>query len=192
MNTEEVILQSAREIFYKKGLSGARMQEIADQAGINKAMLHYYFKTKEQLFNKVFSDALQIFSGKVAEILNGELSFEEKIRTYVNHTVDALVLDPGIPVFVLNELTNNPDRLVEMFAAKDKIDLGRFFQEVKQYSKGNANPEVLFMDMVALCVYPIVMSSVLKKLLKKTDQEYHELMEQRKVHIIDNILQQIS
>ena len=192
MNTEEVILQSAREIFYKKGLSGARMQEIADQAGINKAMLHYYFKTKEQLFNKVFSDALQIFSGRVAEILNGELSLEEKIRTYVNHTVDALVLDPGIPVFVLNELTNNPDRLVEMFAAKDKIDLGRFFQEVKQYSKGNANPEVLFMDMVALCVYPIVMSSVLKKLLKKTDQEYNELMEQRKVHIIDNILQQIS
>ena len=192
MNTEEVILQSAREIFYKKGLSGARMQEIADQAGINKAMLHYYFKTKEQLFNKVFSDALQIFSGRVAEILNGELSFEEKIRTYVNHTVDALVLDPGIPVFVLNELTNNPDRLVEMFAAKDKIDLGKFFQEVKQYSKGNANPEVLFMDMVALCVYPIAMSSVLKKLLKKTDQEYHELMEQRKVHIIDNILQQIS
>jgi len=192
MNTEEVILQSAREIFYKKGLSGARMQEIADQAGINKAMLHYYFKTKEQLFNKVFSDALQIFSGRVAEILNGELSFEEKIRTYVNHTVDALVLDPGIPVFVLNELTNNPDRLVEMFAAKDKIDLGKFFQEVKQYSKGNANPEVLFMDMVALCVYPIVMSSVLKKLLKKTDQEYNELMEQRKVHIIDNILQKIS
>jgi len=192
MNTEEVILQSAREIFYKKGLSGARMQEIADQAGINKAMLHYYFKTKVQLFNKVFSDALQIFSGRVAEILNGELSFEEKIRTYVNHTVDALVLDPGIPVFVLNELTNNPDRLVEMFAAKDKIDLGKFFQEVKQYSKGNANPEVLFMDMVALCVYPIVMSSVLKKLLKKTDREYNELMEQRKVHIIDNILQKIS
>ncbi len=192
MNTEQVILQSAREIFYKKGLSGARMQEIADQAGINKAMLHYYFKTKEQLFNKVFSDALQIFSGRVAEILNGELSFEEKIRTYVNHTVDALVLDPGIPVFVLNELTNNPDRLVEMFAAKDKIDLGKFFQEVKQYSKGTANPEVLFMDMVALCVYPIVMSSVLKKLLKKTDQEYYELMEQRKVHIINNILQQIS
>lgn len=191
MNTEELILQTARAIFYKKGMAGARMQEIADQAGINKAMLHYYFKTKEQLFNKVFADAFEIFAGRIAEMLNSDMTIEAKIQAYVNHTVDTLVLNPGIPVFVLNELTNNPERLVEMFAAEDKIDLRKFKQEVEQHSQGNTDPEALFIDMVALCVYPFVMSPVFKKLLKKTDQQYDDLMERRKVHITQNILQRL-
>ena len=191
MNTEELILQTARAIFYKKGIAGARMQEIADAAGINKAMLHYYFKTKEQLFNKVFADAFEIFAGRIAEVLNSEMAIEAKIREYVNHTVDALVLNPGIPVFVLNELTNNPERLVQMFAGDDKIDLRKFNQEVKQHSQGDIDPEALFMDMVALCVYPFVMAPVFKKLLNKTDEQYHKLMKQRKAHITQNILQRL-
>jgi TetR/AcrR family transcriptional regulator len=192
MTTEEHILQQAREIFYLKGLAGARMQEIADRSGINKAMLHYYFKTKELLFDKVFADAFEAFAGKIAEVLNSGATLEEKVKEYVNHTVDALALNPGIPIFVLNELTGNPLRMVEKFAGEDKINLDIFKQQVERQTNGKIDAEALFMDMVALCVYPFVMAPVFKQLLQKSDQQYQDAMQLRKAHIINELLTRLS
>jgi TetR/AcrR family transcriptional regulator len=192
MTTEEHILQKARDIFYSKGIEGARMQEIADQSGINKAMLHYYFKTKEQLFDQVFANAFEVFAGKIIEVLNSSAALEEKVRQYVNHTVDTLALNPGIPIFVLNELTSNPLRIIKIFAGEDKINLKSFKDQVQLQTMGKIDAEFLFIDMVALCVYPFVMAPVFKKLMQKTDQEYQDLMELRKAHIIDEILRRLS
>lgn len=192
MTTEENILTQARMVFYQKGLAGARMQEIADLAGINKAMLHYYFKTKEQLFDKVFVQAFEAFAKEIVKILNSELELEDKITNYINHTIDVLTKDPGIPVFVLNELTYNPQRITELFAGTDMIGLEVFSEQVNKQTKGNVDPETLFIDMVALCVYPFVVAPVFKKMLQKTDQQYAELLQARKAHIKNNILLRIS
>lgn len=192
MTTEEHILQQARAIFYSKGLAGARMQEIADSAGINKAMLHYYFKTKEQLFDSVFASAFEVFAGRIAELLNSSSTLEEKVRLYVNHTIDALSLNPGIPIFVLNELTSNPSRIIQIFAGDDKINLNSFRAQVDKQTKKKVNPDALFIDMVALCVYPFVMAPVFKKLLQQSDEDYREQMQARTAHVIDEILRRLS
>jgi TetR/AcrR family transcriptional regulator len=191
MTTEDNILQHARAIFFRKGLAGARMQEIADHAGINKAMLHYYFKTKEQLFEKVFGQAFEVFAGKIAEIFSGDVNLEEMITAYVNHTVDSLTENPGIPVFVMNELSYNPARITQLFAGKEKINLGNFKELVEKKTQGKTDAEALFIDMVALCVYPFVIAPVFTKLLHKTDQQYKDLLQSRKVHVINQILSRL-
>jgi TetR/AcrR family transcriptional regulator len=191
VSTEEQILEEARKIFYKKGLAGARMQEIADNAGINKAMLHYYFKTKDQLFNKVFSQAFEAFAGKIAEVLNSDEKLDRKIIDYVNHTVDALMQNPGLPVFVLNELTFNPERLTELFAGKDKVELTKFRQQVEKQTQGATDADALFIDMVALCVYPFVVAPVFKRMLQKTDDQYKAMLLKRKRQIINELLKRV-
>ena len=191
MTTEENILKEARAIFYRKGLAGARMQEIADKADINKAMLHYYFKTKEQLFNRVFEQAFTVFAEQIAEVLNSETVLEKKIADYVNHTVDALAQNPGIPVFVLNELTLNPERITDLFAGKNKINIMHFKDQVNSQTHGKTDADALFMDMAALCVYPFVVAPVFKKMLQKSDQQYSVLLQERKAHIINEILKRL-
>jgi len=191
MTTEENILKEARDVFYRKGLAGARMQEIADKAGINKAMLHYYFKTKEQLFNRVFEQAFAVFAERIAEVLNSEIPLEKKIADYVNHTVDALAQNPDIPVFILNELTFNPERITDLFAGKDKIDIRHFKDQVNGQTQGKTDANDLFMDMVALCVYPFVVAPVFKKMLQKSDRQYSALLRERKEHIINELLKRL-
>lgn len=192
MTTEENILQQAATVFYSKGLAGARMQEIADLAGINKAMLHYYFKTKEQLFDRVFAEAFGKFVQLISEVFNGTSTLQEKITSYVQHTIDTLAQDPGIPIFVLNELSHNPQRIAELFAGKQKINLKLFKDQVDTYSEGKVDYETLFIDMVALCVYPFVVAPVFKKLLQKSDQQYDALLQSRKAHVVAEILSRLS
>lgn len=192
ITTEENILQQAGAVFYRKGLAGARMQEIADLAGINKAMLHYYFKTKEQLFGRVFLQAFEHFVENITIVLNGNASLEDKIVSYVNQTVDALAQNPGIPVFVLNELSHNPQRITALFAGEEKINLRIFREQVDTYSGGKVDYENLFIDMVALCVYPFVVAPVFKQLLHKSDEQYTALLQSRKDHVVREILGRLS
>jgi TetR/AcrR family transcriptional regulator len=191
MTTEENIIKEARDIFYRKGLAGSRMQEIADKAGINKAMLHYYFKTKEQLFSRVFEQAFAVFAERITEVLNSKIPLEKKIADYVNHTIDALSQNPGIPVFVLNELTLNPERIADLFAGKDKIDITHFNDQVTRQTQGKTDANALFIDMVALCVYPFVVAPVFKKMLQKSDHQYSVLLQERKGHIVNELLKRL-
>jgi TetR/AcrR family transcriptional regulator len=190
MSTEKQILKTARDIFFQKGYAGARMQEIADLAGINKAMLHYYFKTKDQLFDRVFTDAFTVFTGKIAEILTSEASLDDKIRAYVHHTIDSLLEDPGIPVFVLHELTSNPEKIAGAFAINN-TGFAVFEQQVHERTSGKINAEHLFTDMVALCVYPFIAGPLLGKIMDKTLRQYSALMEERKEYIIAGLINKL-
>ena len=84
-DTEEQILDAAKEVFQKKGMDGARMQEIADKAGINKAMLHYYYRSKQLLFEAVFSNAFALLAPQMNKILNDDSSIEEKVRSFTHN-----------------------------------------------------------------------------------------------------------
>lgn len=96
-NTEELIIEAAKKIFVKRGLAGARMQDIADEAGINKAMLHYYYRNKEKLFEIVFNEAFSKVIGRLGNILNQPMPLEEKIRTLVEHYITNIAETPYLP-----------------------------------------------------------------------------------------------
>jgi TetR/AcrR family transcriptional regulator len=186
-STQSRILNVATSIFQQKGLAGARMQEIADIAGINKAMLHYYFKTKEDLFGQVFERAFVLFVGKINQILSSELALKDKVGYYVDHTVDTLCSNPVIPAFVLHEINRDPQRITAMFAGDSRIDLTVFKNQFKSESKANR----FFTDMVSLCVYPFVAQPMLEKMLGMNGQEYNQFMQHRKEFVKDILFGQL-
>src|SRR3954468_10948841 len=109
LTTEEKILEAARKIFLAKGLDGARMQDIADEAGINKAMLHYYFRSKEKLFEKIFTEVAGHFLPRIATILASENSVLEKIDTFCAEYINQVMQTPYVPIFILNEINRQPE-----------------------------------------------------------------------------------
>ena len=161
-NTEQKILEAARIVFIRKGKDGARMQEIADEAGINKAMLHYYFRNKEKLFDEVFKDAMSGFIPKATKILSSEAPFEEKIKTFVSRYIDLIFENPYVPGFIINELNRDPRRLISMmevmadFAQNQGIIIFQKMlnEEVKKGKLRPIDPRHLIVNLIGLCIFP--------------------------------------
>ena len=112
LKTENRIVEAAKAVFIKKGMDGARMQEIANEAGINKALLHYYFRTKDKLFEKVFSIAFKEVFTDIYEAIYGITDFEEFLESFIRNYILFIKQRPFIPSFVIHELNRNPDRIV--------------------------------------------------------------------------------
>ena len=112
--TEQKINASAEKLFYMKGKAGTSMQDIADDAGINRTLLNYYFRSKDQLFEAVFRKAMSVFVPNLAAMLHSEMSFEEYVPQLIQTIIDAMLENPQIPIFVLQELSSNPERMPQV------------------------------------------------------------------------------
>lgn len=191
-STEQRIREAAGAIFQRKGLAGARMQEIADAVGINKAMLHYYFKSKEQLFQAVFDEVLGQLFAVLAQALGGELPLLEKIPKVVADYTAFLQRNPQVPVFVLNELATNPERVLvraappwlERFAAQVAA-------EVRAGTIRPIDPRELLINILALCVFPFAAQPMLMGAMKLSKRDFAALIERRKREVPAFILQAI-
>jgi TetR/AcrR family transcriptional regulator len=128
--TEERIFEAATIVFEEEGMTGARMQNIANRAGINKALLHYYFRTKDHLFDAVFTKLAKKMFMKFAPIFNENLSIEDKIRFFFREHIDFLKQNPRLPGFILNEINRNPQRIKKLLSNVDFMDIntGTTFQ----------------------------------------------------------------
>ena len=107
--TEEQILEAAQKIFQAKGMDGARMQEIADKASINKAMLHYYYRSKQLLFEAVFKKSFALLAPQLNAILNDDSSLEDKIKNFTHNYISFIIKHPYLPNFIIQELNRNPE-----------------------------------------------------------------------------------
>ncbi len=184
-STEEKIKNAARVIFHKKGFAATRTRDIAEEAGINLALLNYYFRSKEKLFDIIMMESLQDFFMSVTKLFNDEeSSWEEKIELFVNSYLNLLISEPSIPLFVLSELRANPGALVSKMNAKEVMMKSNFIKQFQQeIKKGNIapmNPLHFLMNMIAMCVFPFIANPILKNLGDLKDKEFNELMEQRK------------
>jgi|SRR6056297_593177 len=189
VNTEQKILNAAKDVFQKKGMTGARMQEIADHAGINKALLHYYYRTKEKLFEKVFENAFSLFIPKVKEMLIADKPLLEKIDFFVDNYIELLQKHPYIPGFIINELNRNPHILIDIIEKNTLVkqdhlvdDLEKQIEkDVKANKIRTIDARSLLINILALCVFPVVARPVLTGVLFDNDSEAYELfMDQRK------------
>jgi len=197
ISTREKILEAARSVFIREGNKGARMQEIADAAGINKAMLHYYFKNKESLFEMVFNDAFSEFIPKIHLIFSSEGTVMEKIERYVELHITLLISKPGLTMFVLNEVHQNPDRFFNSFFGKMPGEppfvyfLNQVEQEMEAGKICKMNARELWMNIMGMTIFPFVAAPMLKKLLLMEDVVFDEIILQRKKTIINFIKQAI-
>ncbi|MDH5599234.1 MAG: TetR/AcrR family transcriptional regulator [Cyclobacteriaceae bacterium] len=184
LETEFIILEAARKIFMKKGMHGARMQEIADEAGINKALLHYYYRNKEQLFMKIFKETFYKFFPEVLVVLDSEVSFESKIKLFVRAYIDMLIDNPFIPVFIINEIHNKPEILSDMTGKMSKLTESKFFVQLNEkINSGKIKPIKpihLLINMLSLSVFPFVASPMIRGVFSMTDADMKNFYEERK------------
>ena len=194
-NTESQILKAAREIFIAKGLDGARMQEIADLAGINKALLHYYFRTKEKLFEAVFIEVAANLFPAIKQVLAAELAIKEKITFFVKVYLTGISENPFIPAFVINTLNSDPDRFLK-YLMKSGINPRQLQNQIdKEAALGLIRPvkaEHLVVNIVAMCIFPFVARPILQTMFSMNNEEYQIYLESRQNEIVDFVLKAIS
>jgi AcrR family transcriptional regulator len=187
-STEEKIKNAARVIFHKKGYAATRTRDIADEAGINLALLNYYFRSKEKLFDIIMLESLQGFIQSMEDAFNNEkTSLTTKIETFVCNYVDLLIEQPDIPLFILSELRNNPEAVVSTISPKESLLKSYFFKQFQQAVKEgkivSINPLHFLMNLIGMVVFPFVGSPILKNIGGLKQKEFNELMQQRKVLI---------
>lgn len=195
-DTEQIILLAAKEVFFKKGYDGARMQEIADEAGINKALLHYYFRSKDKLFEAIFNNAFQKFIPRVVEKMNSDVSFEEKVETFVENYITTIIEVPQIPIFVLTELHRNPERIVGMMkkmGIQPQIIFSGIQKDIENGKIRAINPRHLLINIIALSVFPFAAKPLLQNMLFDNNSgEYHKFLLERKKEVAQFIINSVK
>ncbi len=193
--TRDRIFRAATEIFEEKGYTGARMQEIADRAGINKALLHYYFRTKELLFRSVFHMLLKKMFEKIISIFTEESSFKEKLKRYLDEHIEFMIKNPKLPIFLLNELSRNPalaEDLKEMVNNNQLKELiyTRHSKELKGYGiKKNDMPQ-LMVTVVSFSIFPFAARDMIKIMMPdlNDNKNFNTYMRERKSFASDFIM----
>lgn len=196
MTTEEKIFNAARIVFQKKGFAGARMQEIADEAGINKAMLHYCFKNKELLFQAVFMNAFGQLAPQINEIFNSNDSVFEKIKKFTYSYISFVILNPYLPQFVIQEMNNNPAFVMSFLKNVNRPNPASLITQIeKEIADGiikPINPKHLLMNIISMTVFPFAAQMMIKGMLQISDEEFNQMMEERKTSIAEQIINSIK
>jgi TetR/AcrR family transcriptional regulator len=195
--TEEKIFESATEVFIEKGMDGARMQDIADHAGINKSLLHYYYRTKDHLFNAVFEMIAGQMFKKFAPVFDENLSLEDKIRFFFQEHIAFLQKNPRLPSFLLNELNRNPERIKKLIQS---IDINKIWttlekQHKEELVKYNITKEIipqLMTSIAALSVFPFAAKAIISGIMEKMGYDFDEYIEARKKYAADFVIKAIT
>ena len=195
-NTEEKILIAARQVFIEKGLAGARMQDIADRAEINKAMLHYYFKNKDMLFEVIFRETAGKLFPHFEKLMESDLNFFGKIRSIVSSYIEMIIQNPYLPLFVMNEMNKNPEIGIKTFFEAQKPGFVKKIREsIEENMKAGLiqpiNPIHLIMNIFSMCAFPFIAKPMIKLLTGLEDEQFKNLMEQRKVLVAEFIINSI-
>ncbi|HMX80900.1 MAG TPA: TetR/AcrR family transcriptional regulator [Ferruginibacter sp.] len=196
-DTEQKILESARNVFIQKGLAGARMQDIADQAGVNKALLHYYFTSKDKLFNIVFEQEFGNFFSSLAQVIASDQPLFEKIKKVVALDIEKLSQFPDMPIFVLNEVSRNPEVILSRLQnIPVEMVLGLFQQQINaEVERGNIRPIAagqLLVNIQSLCVFPFLARPMLRGLMKMNEEEFKAMIQLRKNEVAEFIINGIK
>lgn len=195
-NPEEEILNAAKDIFQQKGMAGARMQEIADKAKINKALLHYYYRSKQLLFEAVFKNAFNLLAPQIGKVLNDDTDLFEKIRNFTNNYVSFVIKHPYLPNFLIQELNRNPEfieklRTSENFPSTEKFKL-QVITAINEGKIRTIESEQLLINIIAMNIFPFIGEPLLMALTNVDKKKYDELLQNRKTEAAEFIINAIK
>jgi TetR/AcrR family transcriptional regulator len=192
-NTEQLIIAAAKKIFFHKGLTGARMQDIADEAGINKAMLHYYYRSKDKLFDMVFETAMAEMMVDIKAILEKDAGLQEKLSVIVNSYITVIGKNPYLPLFILHEVNQNPERMVKrMTGGLNFPEVQLFLNDIQTAAKKGmirkVDPLQLLISVLSMCIFPFVGKPMIKGIFQMTDKAFEQFIEARRFFIVDFVM----
>ncbi len=194
--TEQKIFDAALHVFARKGRDGARVQEIADRAGINRALLHYYFRSKGQLYEAVFAHGFQQFVHGLSTSLKAEESFDSALRTFVHGYVDYLFGHQDMARLMLNECLCGGGLLeryfTEALGQPDDFPGLIMEQRIRKAIEGGeirpVDPQHALLTIVSACIFPFVALPTVRIFLPQAQTDFEAFVEDRKRHIVDLVL----
>jgi TetR/AcrR family transcriptional regulator len=195
--TEEKIFESATEVFIEKGMDGARMQDIANRAGINKSLLHYYYRTKDHLFNAVFEMIAGQMFRKFAPVLDENLSLEDKLRFFFREHISFMQKNPRLPLFILSEFHRNPQRIRKLI---QNIDIGKLWdtleaqhkEELEEYNITKEDIPQFMTTVAGMSVFPFAAKTVVAPIMEKMGYDFDDYIERRKEYAADFVIKAIK
>jgi TetR/AcrR family transcriptional regulator len=187
-DTEERILEAAKRVFVRKGYAGARMQEIADEAGINKGLLHYYFRTKDNLFSAIFEQAFRELAPRTNEVFESDEPLLCKLDQFIDRYLEFLAQHPYLPAFVIQEINRHPEtffqKLNETGMRPNPMKLVMQIQmEAQKGAIRPINPIDLVINIISMCVFPFLARPMMQAMLQIGDEEYIGFMRARKTAV---------
>ncbi len=187
--TEEKIIAAAKKVFTEKGLTGARMQDIADEAGENKALLHYYFRSKQKLFEIVFEDQLGLMFAAFQQLMMTPGPIEARLEAFIEEEHRIMKPFPSLPIFVLNELTRDPGMLDRLFAKRPvpqllPMLLAGFQEHMERGEIKQMDARQMLLNVISLMMYPLVAKPIVMKLFNLDEAQYSDFLEERKDSVI--------
>lgn len=194
-STKDKILAAANRIFTKKGMAGARMQDIADEAGINKALLHYYFSNKQKLFEVVFEEAAEKLFSRISTVIESDQTLFDTIRNFTNEYISFITENPFLPQFVLSEMHQQQHKFIrhKFFSKKHFVSklVNKIEAEVKKDNIKPISPVQLIMNMISMCIFPFIGKPVIQLMLQIDELQFRFIMEQRKTEVAEFIINSI-
>jgi TetR/AcrR family transcriptional regulator len=188
---EKKILEAAKKVFEKHGFEGARMQEIADETGISKASLHYYFRSKEKLFDHIFEETMAEFLSLVSTWDDDSEPWDQKLRRFIHVFFDFLRTKSLL--FILREIHRNPDLILNwknsMKSGKKKNRFIAYFEKLKEEQLIEyPDIAVLFIFLHSLCAYPVLNQAMFRISTKLTDHDFNKMMDAYPDHVADFLI----
>jgi len=180
LNAETKLKLAARKLFAKQGFAGTTTRDIAKEAGLNLALLNYYFRSKERLFELVMFESMQQFLKGIAGILNKEeLSLEQKLEQMASIYTQLFLDQPDLPLFVLSEIRKDPKQFEAHLGVK-KIMMGsHFMKQLKQVAPKKINPFHFLINTIGLCVFPFMAAPMLQIVGDLDVESYQKLLKER-------------
>ena len=191
-DAEQRILDAAHKVFIRRGTAGARMQEIADEAGVNKALLHYYFRNKSRLADAIFHRVAGGVFARVTEIARSDAQLEEMVRGIIGAYLDQLTRMPYAPGYVLGELNQDPERgrqLIEALGRRPGSDSPQAFLDSLQrriderIAAGTIRPisaQQFLTNLVSLCIFPFAGKPLLCAVMGMDDGAFADFIDERR------------
>ena len=196
-DTEKRIIEAARRVFLRKGMVGARMQEIADEAGINKALLHYYFRSKERLFDYILEEVIVQISTGIKGIFEKDLVVIDRLLSLVDIYMDVLLENKYLPLFILNEINQNPERFAGLLREHVVPNMGALVEQVQRETAQGlirpVHPLHMFLNVLGMVIFPFAINPLLAKVLEGPMQGFAaHILEERKAVVKDFIIHALT
>ena len=195
--TEQRILDAARAVFLRDGTAGARMQEIAAEAGVNQALLHYYFRSKERLSAAVFQQVASRIFPALAQTLGADISLDEKIERLITLYLDTMLQNRFVPAYLISELHHHPERVEQLLSgalgADPRVLMPALMKNLeRQINKGvrlgtlrPIKPQQFVINLISLCIFPFAARPMLSIVFGMDDAAFERFIEMRRKELPD-------
>ena len=177
LNTEQSIKEAAKLVFLKKGFSGTKTRDIADQSGENLALINYYFRSKKNLFQIVMKEIFSEFLESSVPVFNDpKTTIQQKLEIFVEKQLGLFMEQPDIPLFVLNEMNENSTCFMDLSDQKQDMLMHSVFHSQLEIQYGEINPEHVIMNMVGMTLYPFLGRAMMNGMRGMDDAHFYTLM----------------